>query len=152
MDPRVKASASELAEQFDLSKKLYDARVKLEPVGNSFDAFNSELAKVEERAEGKAGVIQQVDTFTKSLAQFSPPNARPGSPLSFGALATVQRLFGQLQDVDAGPRPSVKAAVIDALRECDVAAEKFGAMLAKELPILNQQLEAAGATKIVVKP
>lgn len=150
MDPRVKASAAELAEQFDLSKKLYDARIKLEPVGKSFEVVNAELAKAKERA-GDKPVAQQIDAFTKTLAQFAPPNARPGAPLSFDALAKVQRLFGTLQDVDAAPRPSVKAAVVDVLRTCDSAAASWANVLSHELPELNRQLEAAGVAGIEIK-
>jgi hypothetical protein len=152
MDPRVKATAAELAEQFDLSKKMYDARIRLEPLAKKFDALNGELAKTKERAREKPGIAEQVDALTKSLAQFSPPNARPGSPPSFGAVATLQRLFGQVQVVDAGPRPSVKAAVAVALRDGDVAAEKLRSVMAKDLPVLNQQLEAGGLEKIKAQP
>jgi hypothetical protein len=149
MDPRVKATPADLAQQFDLSKKLYDARITLHPIGKSYDALNGEVAKAKERSADKP-VAQQLDAFAKTLADLALPPARPGAPLSFSALAKVESLFGQLQDVDAAPRPSVKAAVADVLREAEIAKQRWGAIMSDELPALNRRLEAAGVEKIVL--
>ncbi len=37
IDPRVKASVADLKEQFDLSRQLYQLRLKLAPIGKNFD-------------------------------------------------------------------------------------------------------------------
>ncbi len=65
MDPRVKASPADLTEQFELSKKLYDIRARLEPIGKSFDALNEAITKAKESA-GDQPVKQQLDAFTKN--------------------------------------------------------------------------------------
>ena len=149
MDPRVKASPADLAEQFDLSKRLYELRGQLEPIGKSFDSLNDEIAKAKERTAQNA-VVQQVDVFAKRLAEFATPNGRPGAPLTFDALAKVQRLFGALQEVDAAPRPSVKAAVNDVLRDSGAVVSRWQKLVSQDLPALNAELEAAGAGKVEI--
>ena len=50
MDPRVKASAHELQEQFDLSWRLYQLRLKLAPIGEKFEDLAQQLTKLKARA------------------------------------------------------------------------------------------------------
>ena len=50
MDPRVKASAADLQEQFDLSWRLYQLRLKLAPMGEKFDDIAEQLTKLKARA------------------------------------------------------------------------------------------------------
>ena len=101
MDPRIKATSADLAEQFDFSKKLYDGRFKLEPIGKKFTALVEAVAKAKEQA-GDQPVKQQLEAFTKKLEQFASPNRRPGSPLSLAVLSNTRQLFGQIQEVDFG--------------------------------------------------
>jgi photosystem II stability/assembly factor-like uncharacterized protein len=150
MDPRVKATSADLAEQFALSKQLSDARPQLEQISTAFLALNTEVAKAKEQA-GKSPVAQQIDAFAKRLAEFAPVNARPGAPLTFDALAKLQSLFTQLQEVDAAPRPSVKAAVAQLLYDNPVIVERWHKILEQDLPALNQQLIAAGLRSIEIK-
>src|SRR5437588_539466 len=49
MDPRVKMSATELQEQFDLSQQLCQIRATLEPIGKIFDSLVEQLIKLKER-------------------------------------------------------------------------------------------------------
>ena len=55
MDPRVKTSAADLQEQFDLSWRLYQLRLKLAPVGKKFDEIAEQLTKLKARAAERYG-------------------------------------------------------------------------------------------------
>ncbi|MEO7135596.1 MAG: glycoside hydrolase, partial [Vicinamibacterales bacterium] len=147
MDPRVKASAADLAAQFDLSLKLYELRKKLEPIGKRFDALVAGLAKAKDRA-GDGPLTGQIEALQKQLEQLSPPNARPGTPLQFAALANVQQLFGTIQHVDAAPTPRVRAAVPEVERQATEAIARWEVLLANEVAKLNEQLTAAGQPPI----
>jgi photosystem II stability/assembly factor-like uncharacterized protein len=151
MDPRVKVTAAELVEQFAFSKQLVDARPQLERFSDSFLALNTELGKARERAAQVAAVTPQLDGFAKTLAQFAPKNARNNAPPSFEPLDNLTSLFSQLQEVDADPRPSVKAAVADLMRDLPHVIERWQIVIAQDLPALNGQLEAAGLGKIEIK-
>jgi hypothetical protein len=151
MDPRVKASAADVAEQFALSKQLYDVRPQLEKIGAEFSELNTAVTKAKERPNQNRAVTQQLDAFAKTLSQFAPANPRPFAPLTFDLLTKVQSLFSQLQDVDAAPRPIVKAAVADVTRDVPQAIERWQKVVAQDLPALNAQLTAAGVEPIALK-
>jgi hypothetical protein len=148
MDPRVKATAADLAEQFAFSKQLFEARPQLERFSDSFLALNTGLAKARDRAAQVAAVTPQLDGFAKTLAQFAPKNTRNNAPPSFEPLDNLTSLFSQLQEADAGPRPSVKAAVADFMRELPGVIERWQIIVAQDLPALNAQLDTAGVGHI----
>src|SRR5437868_6302272 len=50
IDPRVKASAADLQEQFDVSWQLYQLRLKLAPIGEKFTDIADQLTKLKARA------------------------------------------------------------------------------------------------------
>ena len=50
MDPRVKTSAADLQQQFDLSWKLYQLRLKLAPIGKKFGDVAEQLTKLKAKA------------------------------------------------------------------------------------------------------
>ncbi len=147
MDPRVKASAADLAEQFDLSKQLYDLRAKLEPIGKNFEAVAEALAQAKEHA-GENPVKEKLAAFEKKLTEFAPLNRRPDAPLSFDLLEKTQRLFNTIQNVDAAPTPAVKAAVNELQRDAENLVSRWEKIIAQDLVALNRELENAGFQKL----
>src|SRR2546421_11486490 len=78
MNPRVKTSAAELQQQFDLSWQLYQLRLKLAPIGKKFDDLAEQLTKLKARAAERPDVTQKLEAFAQVLMKFGPPNPRPG--------------------------------------------------------------------------
>jgi len=147
MDPRVKASSANLAEQFELSKKLYEIRPALEPIGKVIRPLSEAIAKAKERA-GKTAVADQLDALEKKLREFTPQNPRRGAPVTLDVLGKVQHLFDTLQEVDASPLPAVKTAVASIERESADVQQRWKKFTVEDVPEANRQLEAAGIPKI----
>ena len=147
MDPRVKASTADLTQQFELSKKLYDARPTLIPIEKSLSRLSDEIQKAREKIADKA-VQEKIDTFGKALREFGPKTARPDAPLSLDALGRLETLFATMQETDAAPTPRVAAAVPLVLREAESALPRWQKFIAEAVPALNQQLESAGIEKL----
>jgi len=151
IDPRVKASTADLAQQFDLSKVLYEIRPALEAVNNGLGRLATEIGKAKERA-GQSEVVSQLDALNKKLQELAgPPSRRASATLSLELLEKLGTLFGNIQEVDAAPTAAVRAAVADLQRESPSIIQRWQAIEAQDLPALNRQLEAAGLTKIEVK-
>jgi hypothetical protein len=149
MDPRVKASSADLAKQFDLSKALYDTRATLEPIGKKFEALAAEVGKAKEKA-GDKPVKEKIETLNKKLQEFADPiRVRTGQSLQLDVLTKVQKLFGDLQEVDSGPLPTIESAAVQIQRDAKSAIERWQAIPA-EVTALNAELEAAGLEKIKV--
>src|SRR5438093_7544639 len=113
MDPRVKASGADLQEQFDLSWKLYQLRLKLAPIGKKFDNVAEQLTKLRAKAAERSDVTQKLEAFAQTFVKFGPPHPRPGAPPSLFVLESTTRLFNDIERADAGPTAAVQGVVAD---------------------------------------
>jgi len=148
MDPRVKASAAGLQEQFDLSWKLYQLRLKLAPIGEKFDEIAEQLTKLKARAAERPDVTQNLEAFTQTLMKFGPPHPRLGAPPSFFVLDSTTHLFDDIQSADAAPTAATKAAVADLETKFGPIMDAWPKLLESDLPALNTQLKQAGFPEI----
>jgi photosystem II stability/assembly factor-like uncharacterized protein len=148
MDPRVKTSATDIQEQFDLSWQLYQLRLKLAPIGKKFDDVAEQLTKLKAQAAERADVTQKLEAFAQTLMRFGPPHPRPGAPPSLFVLESTTRMFSDIQGADAAPTAAVKAAVADLETKAGPIMEGWHKLLESDLPALNQQLKQAGFPEI----
>ena len=148
MDPRVKAPAADLQEQFDLSWKLYQLRLKLAPIGEKFDEIAEQLTKLKARAAEQPEVTQKLEAFAQTLMIFGPPHPRPGAPPSFFVLDSTTHLFDDIQVADAAPTAAIKAAAADLETKVGGVTEAWRKLLDSDLPAMNQQLKQAGFPEI----
>jgi photosystem II stability/assembly factor-like uncharacterized protein len=148
MDTRVKTSAADLAEQFDLSWKLYQLRLTLAPIGKKFDDINEQLTKLKARATERPDITEKLEAFAQTLTQFGPPHPRLGAPPSLFVLESTVRLFNEIESVDAAPTAAAKAAVADLQTKVGPVMEAWRKLLDTDLPVLNQQLKQAGFSEI----
>jgi len=147
MDPRVKFSTADLGKQFELSKALYDLRASLQPIGKSFASLAAGLTKAKEKA-GEKPVKQKIEELTKKLQEFANPDqVRTGQALELDVLNKVEKLFGDLQEVDAAPTSQAQAAAVDLQGKARSVTERWRTM-SQEVAALNSELESAGIEKI----
>ena len=148
MDPRVKASAADLQEQFDLSWRLYQLRLKLAPMGEKFEEIAEQLTKLKARAAERPDLTQKLEAFVQILMKFGPPHPRPGAPPSLFVLGSTTHLFDDIQDADAAPTMATKAAIEDLEAKAGATMDAWRKLLESDLPALNQQLKQAGFPEI----
>jgi hypothetical protein len=148
IDPRVKASTANLQEQFDLSWRLYQLRLKLAPIGQKFGEIADQLLKLKARAAERPDLTQKLEEFVQTLMKFGPPHPRPGAPPSFFVLDSTTRLFDDVQSADAAPTAATKAAAADLETKVEPIMDAWRKLLESDLPVLNQQLKQAGFPEI----
>jgi photosystem II stability/assembly factor-like uncharacterized protein len=148
MDPRVQTSAVDLQEQFDLSWKLYQLRLRLAPIGKKFDNIAEQLTKLRTKAAERPEVTQKLEAFAQTLMKFGPPQPRPGAPPSLFVLESTTRLFNEIERSDAAPTAAVNAAVADLDTKIGPMLDAWRKLLESDLPALNQQLNQAGFPEI----
>src|SRR5437588_1706759 len=148
MDPRVKTSAADLQEQFDLSWQLYQLRLRLAPIGKKFDDMAEQLTKLKAKAAERGDITQQLEAFAQTLMKFGPPHPRPGAPPSLFVLESTTRLFNEIEGADAAPTAAVKAAIADLETKVGPMMNAWRKLLESDLPTLNQQLNQAGLPEI----
>ena len=151
MDPRVKMSAAELQNQFDLSRQLCEVRATLEPIGKTFDSLVEQLTKLKEQSLPK-NVEDKLNPLNSKIKELGPPNPRPSAPPSLHALDSAKSLFEQIQGVDAPSTDRVKAAVGDVRLQATSLIERWKNIIAQDVPALNNELQTAGLPHINIAP
>jgi hypothetical protein len=148
MDPRVQASAADLQEQFDVSWRLYQLRLKLAPIGEKFEEMAEQLTKLKARAAERPDITQKLEAFVQTLMKFGPPHPRPGAPPSLFVLDSTTQLFDEIEVADAAPTAATKAAVAALETKAGPMMDAWHKLLESDLPALNQQLKEAGFQEI----
>jgi hypothetical protein len=147
MDPRVKATTADLTKQFELSKTLAEMRATLQPIGQSYEALATELSKAKERA-GENPIKEQIKALHSKLETLAnPADVRSGDPLELDVFNKVEKLFGDLEKVDAAPTPAQHAAMAGLQQGAAAVLERWEA-IAPEVAALNAQLASAGLEPI----
>jgi photosystem II stability/assembly factor-like uncharacterized protein len=154
MDPRVKAANAALAEQFKLSKQLYDEWLNLASITASVRSIRGQLTELRPRAQGD--LKTHIDALSEKLQPFAGGEGRgPGAPQAAsgrltvaGVTARLRTLFGILEGVDDAPTPQAAAAVPDVVKDSRSLGESWQAIKSQDLPALNQELRAAGLPPI----
>lgn len=151
MDPRLQATPSELRQQFELSKQLYEQWLLLQPINERLGLLNTKLTGLRERA-AQTSLSAQIDVLGKKLQELmgsQPP--RPGAQPGLAVLTRVQTLFRVIQGVDRAPTSQVVAAAADVKREVQTELARWQAIESQDLTELNRQLQLAGLPRIELK-
>lgn len=154
MDPRVKTPVRDLAEQFRLSKQLYDTWVAFNVMTNQSNPISKQLADL--RSTAKTDEVKaQIDAFVQKVNELVGAEvARPdlaNKLTTLSALARLKALFGVLQDVDAAPTPQTVAAITQLQTDAQSLRTRWQALTTQDIATLNQQLRAAGLAPINVE-
>ncbi len=142
IDPRVKTSGADLQRQFDLSRRLYESRLKLETINKQLEALSAQLDKIKISAGRQSSLAARVDALDKKLIEISgAPDHKPGTPLSVGLLSNLQTIFGRLQENDAAPTPAVEAAARQIIADSQSIAERWQTIEKQDIPEIKRQFK-----------
>jgi hypothetical protein len=144
MDPRVKTSTADLQRQFDLSMRLYQARMQLEPISEKVSGIALQIDAARKK-KPQAALTAAMDLVDKRMGELAGvTNRRAGAQLRLGIVERVSTLFGRLQAADAPPTVSVEAAAADVLAESAKVIEQWRSIEEKDLPELRRQFKLSG--------
>ncbi|MGI8430884.1 MAG: WD40/YVTN/BNR-like repeat-containing protein, partial [Chthoniobacterales bacterium] len=147
IDPRVQASAADLAQQFQLSQALYELRRQLLPIGKEYGKLLTKVDELKTVTTDKSA-LEKIETLHSKLAAFANPAAvRSGQPLEFDLLSKTAKLFGDLQQVDAAPTPEQTAAATGLQKDAPAIEERWKS-IPEEVARLSAELAKTGAAPI----
>ncbi len=156
MDPRVKTSNADLAEQFKLSKELYDEWLVLNSISEGVRRIRSQIAQLQTRAAA-GDVKKHIDALGEKLQALA--GASGGGPGGGGgvsgprlSLATttgrLRTVFNLMEDVDVAPTTQAAAAVPELVKDSRSLQETWQMIRSQEIATLNLELHAAGLAVI----
>ena len=151
MDPRVKTSPADLAEQFKLSKQLYDEWLTLNSISDQVRKIRGQLTELRPRASD-ASLKAKVDALAEKLQNFAGAAGGFGGGGGGGtgrvtvasATQRIRTLFNLIEEVDLAPTPQVVAAIPDVLKDSHGLQETWRVISSRDVSALNQELRTAG--------
>jgi hypothetical protein len=162
MDPRLKTPTADLAEQFRVSKQLYDQWLALASITENVIAIRARLTDLRARApEGEVKTnLEALSQKLQALAGGGGGGAGPGGGQGgaagrltvASATQRVRTLFNLVEEVDAAPTPQAIAAANDVLKDSRSLRDSWQAITTKDIPALNELLRAGGLPVIDSAP
>jgi len=156
MDPRVKTSRADLAEQLRLSKQLYDEWLALNAISDQVRRIRGQLTEARSRITD-ATLKAHVDALAEKLQALA--GAAGGG---FGGAAAAQTratlgstsgrvrtLFNLIEEVDVAPTPQVTSAIPDVVKDSLGLQETWRAISSQDIPAVDSELKAAGLPSIM---
>jgi photosystem II stability/assembly factor-like uncharacterized protein len=157
MDPRVKTSQADLAEQFRLSKQVYDEWLTLNTISESVRLIRGQLTDLRPRVpEGE--LKTHVDALAAKLQALAGAGGGQGGPAAAAPRVTLNATSGRLrtllnliEEVDLAPTPQATAAVPDVVKDVRLLQDSWQTIKAQDIAALNLELRAAGLPLIEAK-
>jgi photosystem II stability/assembly factor-like uncharacterized protein len=151
MDPRVTTPPEALAQQFTLSKELYDGIVVLQNALARLRGARQQVAALRGRAQGVAAAALAAFDQKAAALEGGGGGGRfgGGSPGTLsGASAALAQLMGLLQAADVAPTPAVVTAVGSRQDAMGDVMARWSALRSQDLAALNAELRQAGLPTI----
>ena len=159
MDPRVKTSNADLAEQFKLSKQLYDEWFALNSITESIRLIRGRLTELRPRVP-EGDLKTHLNALGEKLQALAGAGGGGrggggggggggGARLSIATtIGRARTLFGLVEEADVAPTPQAAAAVPEVLKDSRSLQESWQAIKSQDIPALNQELRHAGLPAI----
>jgi photosystem II stability/assembly factor-like uncharacterized protein len=160
MDPRVKTPVADLAQQFELSKAMYDGVLWSQAALEELRGLREQVKKVKEQA-GPGEVSKELDAFDKKAAELEGSGGggygqrRRGTAGSQNTLngisGSLSQLMRLLQGADTAPTSAQASAIAETRQALAGLTSKWDTFKTRELPALNARLKTANLPLIEIR-
>jgi hypothetical protein len=154
MDPRVKATTIDLAQQLQTQSQLADLLSRSSLALLQARSLSKEL---DDRSERATGALKNAiaDLQKKLTAAIGDPAAQSANVLKEPTLTSVNSevgaLYDQLDRADAAPTPAQSKAMADLSVASGSAIARWKDIVESDLPALNKQLRSANLQQIRIE-
>jgi hypothetical protein len=171
MDPRVKTPAAGLAQQYEMSRAMYDGIIDAQAALQKMRALRGRIKKAQEaaaQAQSPASVIEALAAFDKKAASIEGgaggqggPGGGGGGPMGPGGPggasapdtlagigSSLNSLMSMLQAADVAPTSQLVAAVTERRKALQALFDKWELFGTSQLADLNSVLKAAKLAEI----
>ena len=157
MDPRVKTSTADLAQQFQLSKQMYDEWLALNTISDEARRIRGQLTELRAKITD-ATLKSHVDALAEKIQSVAGGGGggfggggggRGGGGgaarvTAASVLGNARTLFNLIEEADVAPTSQISAAAPDVLKDSRAVQDSWRAIKSTDIPALNQELSAAG--------
>jgi photosystem II stability/assembly factor-like uncharacterized protein len=150
MDPRVKASASDLQQQFELETKLASLVSESSKAVAQARTTHEQIAKVSEQASRTLkNSLESLDQKVSALLEADKDATENAKAHTLPAAnLNVSALYGEVGQADAAPTIAQVNAANKTLSELSSMLASWNQLKERDLPSVNQQLKGAGLPEL----
>jgi photosystem II stability/assembly factor-like uncharacterized protein len=163
MDPRVKTSTADLAQQFDSSMKMYDVWLALNAVSEEARRVRGQITELRPKITD-ATLKSHLDALADKIQNTAGASGGGGfgggggggaggggARTTAASVSTRARtLFGLIEEADVAPTTQITAALPDVIKDANTVQQSWQAIKSTDIPALNQELRAAGLPAITI--
>jgi len=143
MDPRVKSSMADLQKQFDLSNRLYEQALQVQPALDEATKLKDQLKAESAKTKGTHEAAK-VDALSQQLDELLGAGGRfrrgPQTETLNGVQGSLFFLLYTVQEVDAAPTPAQTNALPALEKSATAVVQRWNEIKANEVPQLKSQL------------
>jgi photosystem II stability/assembly factor-like uncharacterized protein len=159
MDPRIKTSTADLAQQFDSSMKMYQEWLALSAISEEARKIRAQISELRTKITD-ATLKSHVDAFAEKIQNvagaggggFGGGGGAGGGGATRATAASVagraRTLFGLIEEADVAPTTQISAAMPDVLKDSRAVQESWRTIKSTDLAAINQELRTAGLPPI----
>ena len=151
MDPRVKASASDLQQQFEAEMKLASAVSESSEAVTQARTTHEQIAKLLETASGSLkNSLESLDKKVSELldGEKDGNTAMTNVPTLPGTNANVITLYGEVGRADAAPTVAQVEAANRSEAELSKMLAEWNQLKRQEIPAVNHEVKGAGLSEL----
>jgi uncharacterized membrane protein YebE (DUF533 family) len=148
MDPRVKVTAKDLEQQFQVESRLASMMTQSTHAVMEGRSLHEQLEKLSSTASGAlAASIKELDKKASAVLSGSAGNAG-GEPTLTSVNGSVTTLYGEVDRADAAPTSAQLEAVTKTEKDFSVVVKQWDELKSQDLAALNRQLSSANQQEI----
>src|SRR5205807_9713804 len=152
IDPRVKSTNADLAQQSKLSQQMYEDLLIVVPASDQVDAIRKQLAALKKAANqgDLATPIDDLDQKLQALAGGVTRRPGPGTePPNMGNTRTrLLALLSLLQEADEAPTTQMRTAVDELQATIKPLMQRWQELKDKDISDLNSKLRQANLSEL----
>ncbi len=149
IDPRVRATQSDLEQQFNLETRLASELTASTEALAQAHSLLDQLRKIGTQATGTlAESIKALDQKVGTIMRESTPAGSSPKPTLAGENSAIGTLYGSVGQADAAPTAAQINAATDAERDLSAVMKRWKEVKKSDLPALNRELKSANLLEI----
>jgi photosystem II stability/assembly factor-like uncharacterized protein len=162
LDPRLTTSQADLEKQFGLALKVRDAVNRANDTVNQIRALQKQLAGLDERLAGNQrakDALASAKAIEKSIGAIEDALIQKNAHSTEDTLNyppqlndLIHGVGGSIESADTAPTAQAYAAFDDLNQKLETQLAAWRAVLAKDLPALNQAMERDGIPAVSLPP
>jgi hypothetical protein len=153
MDPRVKTSMADLQRQFELSNKVYQNLLTLQPITEQVTALRAKVDGV--RAKASSADSARYEDLSKKLEAFAGAGGRRRGPQTESLAGTqggLQALLSVIQEADVAPATPVAQAAETLNTSTAAMVQRWKELETNDVAPLKNQLGISDLRELRLDP